>query len=107
MTSLPPGPEILRPQQKEVQRTLVCKVGEDSLQGTIVASLVAQLVKNLTAVQETWVRFLSWEDPLEKEVATHSSILAWKISWTEGCSPWGRIESGTTERLTLTLTIST
>ena len=47
------------------------------------ASLVAQLVKNLPAVQETRVRSLSWEDPLEKEMATHSSILAWKISWTE------------------------
>ena len=45
--------------------------------------LVAQLVKNLPAVQETWVRSLGWEDSLEKEVATHSSILAWKISWTE------------------------
>ena len=45
--------------------------------------LVAQLVKNLPAAQETWVRFLGWEDPLEKEMATHSSILAWKISWTE------------------------
>ena len=44
------------------------------------ASLVAQLVKNLPVVQETWVRFLGWEDPLEKEMATHSSILAWKIS---------------------------
>ena len=48
------------------------------------ASLVAQLVKNLPAVQETQVRSLGWEDPLEKEMATHSSILAWKISWTEG-----------------------
>ena len=47
------------------------------------ASLVAQLVKNLPAVQETWVRSLGWENPLEKEMATHSSILAWKISWTE------------------------
>ena len=47
------------------------------------ASLVAQLVKNLPAVQETWVRSLGWEDPLEKEMATHSSILAWKISSTE------------------------
>ena len=47
------------------------------------AFLVAQLVKNLPAVQETWVRYLGWEDPLEKEVATHSRILAWKISWTE------------------------
>ena len=47
------------------------------------ASLVAQSVKNLPAVQETHVRSLGWEDPLEKEMATHSSILAWKISWTE------------------------
>ena len=47
------------------------------------ASLVAQLVKNLPAVQETRVRSLGWEDPLEKEMATPSSILAWKISWTE------------------------
>ena len=46
-------------------------------------SLVAQSVKNLPAVQETWVQSLGWEDPLEKEMATHSSILAWKISWTE------------------------
>ena len=47
------------------------------------ASLVAQSVKNLPAVQETWVRSLGWEDALEKEMATHSSIIAWKISWTE------------------------
>ena len=47
------------------------------------ASLVAQLVKNLPAMQETWVQSLGWEDPLDKEMATHSSILAWKISWTE------------------------
>ena len=47
------------------------------------ASLVAQSIKNLPAVQETQVRSLGWEDPLEKEMATHSSILAWKISWTE------------------------
>ena len=45
--------------------------------------LVAQSVKNLSAVQETCVRSLGWEDPLEKEMATHSGILAWKISWTE------------------------
>ena len=44
---------------------------------------VAQSVKNLPAVQETRVGSLGWEDPLEKEMATHSSILAWKISWTE------------------------
>ena len=44
---------------------------------------MAQLVKNPPAMQETWVRSLGWEDPLEKEMATHSSILAWKVSWTE------------------------
>ena len=47
------------------------------------ASLVAQMAKNLPAVQETGVRSLGWEDPLEKEMATHSSILAWRIPWTE------------------------
>ena len=47
------------------------------------ASLVAQLVKNLPAMWETWIRSLGWEDPLEKGTATHSSILAWKIPWTE------------------------
>ena len=47
------------------------------------ASLMAQLVKNLPAMQETRVRFLGQEDPLEKEMATHSSILAWRIPWTE------------------------
>ena len=41
------------------------------------------MVKRLPAVQETWVRSLGWEDPLEKEMATHSSTLAWKIPWTE------------------------
>ena len=45
------------------------------------ASLVAQLVKNLSAMWETWVRSLGWEDPLEKGKATHSSILAWRIPW--------------------------
>ena len=46
------------------------------------ASLVAQTVMRLSAMQETWVRSLGWEDPLEKEMASHSSILAWKIPWT-------------------------
>ena len=41
------------------------------------------MVKHLPAMQETWVRSLSWEDPLEKEMATHSSTLAWKIPWTQ------------------------
>ena len=47
------------------------------------ASLVAQRIKRLTAMQETQVGSLGWEDPLEKEMATHSSILAWRIPWTE------------------------
>ena len=46
------------------------------------ASLVDQLVKNLPAMQETWVRSLGWKDPLEKGMAIHSSILAWRIPWT-------------------------
>ena len=54
-------------------------------------SLIAQLVKNPSAVQETQVRFLGWENPLEKDMATHSSILVWEIPRTEepgGYSPW-------------------
>ena len=47
------------------------------------AALVAQMVKNLPAMQETQVQPLGWEDPLEEEMATHSSILAWKSPWTE------------------------
>ena len=49
----------------------------------LVKNLVAQTVKNLPAMWETWVRSLGWKDPLEKEMATHCSILAWKIPWTE------------------------
>ena len=47
------------------------------------ASLMAPIVKNLPAMQETQVRFLGWEDPLEKGMTTHSSVLAWRIPWTE------------------------
>ena len=49
----------------------------------ILASLVAQRLKHLPAMRETWVRSLGGEDPLEKEMATHSSIFAWRIPWTE------------------------
>ena len=49
----------------------------------MLASLVAQIVKRLPAMRETQIQFLGREDPLEKEMATHSSILAWKISWME------------------------
>ena len=57
------------------------------------ASLIAQLIKNPPATQETWVRSLGWEDPLEKGKAIHSSILAWRIPQM---SPWGPKESDTT-----------
>ena len=60
------------------------------------ASLVAQLVKNPPAMGETWVRSLGWEDPLEKEKAAHSSILAWRIPWIE--EP-GRLQSMGLERV--------
>ena len=46
-------------------------------------SLVSQMVRDLPTMRETWVRSLGWEDPLEKEIATHSSTLAWKIPWME------------------------
>ena len=68
---------------------------------------MSQIVKNLPAIQEPRVRSLGWEDPLGKEMATHSSILAWEISWIEESdglySPWGPKESDTTELLTLSL----
>ena len=48
-----------------------------------VTSLVVQRLKQLPAMRETWVQSLGWEDPLEKEMATHSSILAWRIQWME------------------------
>ena len=50
---------------------------------TVWTSLVAQMVKHLPAMQETWVQSLGWEDPLEKGMATHSSILAGRIPWIE------------------------
>ena len=62
---------------------------------------MAQTVKRLPTIQETWVESLGLEDLLEEEMATHSSTLAWKIPWTEepGRLPWGRKESDTTEQL--------
>ena len=67
--------------------------------------LIAQSVKSLTAMQETWVRSLGWEDSLEKEVASHAGILAWRIQWTE--EP-GRLQSVGLQRLATTkqLTLS-
>ena len=57
----------------------------------IMSSLVAQTVKNTTAVQETWVRFLDWKDPLEKRPATHSKILAWRIPMDRGFLGYKRL----------------
>ena len=60
---------------------------------------IAQLVKKLPAIQETWVQILGQEEPLEKEMATHSSILAWRIPWVEQLSrlqTMGSQESDTT-----------
>ena len=50
---------------------------------SIMASLVAQMVKNLPAMRKTWVRSLGWEDPVEEGMVTHSSVLAWRFPWTE------------------------
>ena len=69
-------------------------------------SLVAPMVKNPPAIWDSWVQSLGWEDPLEKEMATHSSILAWSIPWTEepgGLQSTGCQESDMTEQLTLSL----
>ena len=63
------------------------------------ASLVAQMVKNLPAMQETWVRSLGWEDSLEKRMATHSSILAWRIPRTE--EPGGLLQAMGLQRVGL------
>ena len=60
------------------------------------ASLMAQMVKNLSVMRQTWVQSLGWEDPLEEGMATHSSILAWRIPWTE--EP-GRLQSMGSQRV--------
>ena len=67
------------------------------------AFLVSQKVRNLSIMQVTWAESLCWEDPLEKGMATHSSILAWRTSWSEkpdGLQPMGSHDSDMTERLT-------
>ena len=65
-------------------------------------SLVAQMVKRLPTMRETWIRSLGWKDPLEKGMATHSSLLAWRIPAKRslvGYSLWGHKELDTTEQL--------
>ena len=63
------------------------------------ASLEAHMVKNLLAIQESWVQSLHWEDPLKKEMATYSSILTWRIPWTEET---GRLQSTGSQELDTT-----
>ena len=61
----------------------------------ILLPLIAQLANHLPVMKETWVQFLGWEDPLEKEIAMHSNILAWRIPWTEepgGLQSWTRLK---------------
>ena len=72
--------------------------------GLFGASLVAQTIKNLPAMQDTQIQSLGQEDPLEKGMATHSSILAWRIPGQRspvGYSPWGHKAPDTTEQITL------
>ena len=74
--------------------------------GSIVgASLVAQMVKSLPEMQETQVQSLGWEDPLEEEMATHFSILAWRIPWTE--EPGGQQFMGSQSRIELSMQVHT
>ena len=75
--------------QPELIHTIIQEVGQNRCEvqerdwGKVMASLMAQRIKHLPVMQETRVRSLGWEDPLEKEMATHSSILAWRIPWIE------------------------
>ena len=75
---------------------LCCALVDQPMDRPLWASQVAQTVENLLAVQETWVQSLGWEDPLEKGMATHSSILAWRTAWTE--EP-GRLQSMGSQRV--------
>ena len=65
----------------EAQKALFSKC---SIHTSLVASLVAQMVKNLLAMRETWIKSLAWEDPLEEGMSPHSSLLAWRIPMDRG-----------------------
>ena len=75
-------------QEENVQRRKT--TGLNSARNSVNTSLVAQTVKRLSIMRETWVRSLGWEDPLEKEMASHSRTIAWKMPWME--EP-GRLQS--------------
>ena len=76
---------------------LLVPIHRNQLNKNIRDSLVAQMVKNLPVMQETWVQSLGQEDLLETGIAKHSSILAWRIPCTEEPGSWGSQESNTTE----------
>ena len=75
--------ETLRFSEKYIKATFFREKHQTVFNQGCGAFLVAQMVKNLPAMWETWVQSLGWEDPLEKGMATHSSTLAWRIPWTE------------------------
>ena len=80
--------EVINEREREKKRNGEESFGDYQGTGSIVqkqynASLVAYRLKHLPAMRETWDRSLGWDDPQEKEMATHSSILAWRIPWTE------------------------
>ena len=91
---------IMLSEESQTEKDKYCLI---SVTHTCRASLVAQRLKRLPEMWETWVQSLGREDPLEKEMATHFSILAWRIPWTEEPGglhyPRGRKESDVTERL--------
>ena len=72
-------------------KTIIVESSKQTSRTFSSSSRAAQRLKHLPGIQETQVQSLGWEDPLEKEMATHSSILAWEIPWTEGTGycPWG------------------
>ena len=75
---------------------VLCNLPVKDSDNIVWAFLVAQMVKKLPAVKKTWVQSLGWEDPLEKGMATHSSILAWRIPWTEepgAAESWTRLSN--------------
>ena len=88
--------------KREVRSLALKQMKMYQIMKTFGASLIAQSVKNPPAMQQTQVQSLGWEDPLEKEMASHSSILAWRIPWIEepgGLQSTGLQEWDTTERL--------
>ena len=102
-----PGIENITPSRAVKKWKIQAGVDKPILKGPSGLPWWVQMVKNLPAMQETWVRSLVQEDPLEREMAIHSNILAWRISWTGepgGLQSVGSQESDTTEQLTHTYT---